>query len=135
MGLRNVDIARRMIDAWNRRDVEAARAELAPDVEWRPVSPTALEGTVYRGHDEMEQGARELWETWEVFRFEESEIREHGDDVVWLGHVLVRGSGSSVEFRQEIGNHMSIRDGKVTKASAFLSWDEAIASASLPSSP
>ena len=45
-----VDVAERMVDAGNRRDVDGAFAEIVtPDFEWWPALTRALEGgSVYR---------------------------------------------------------------------------------------
>jgi hypothetical protein len=35
-----------------------------------------------------------VWEIWDAFEFHESEVRDLGDSVLWLGHVEVRGGAS-----------------------------------------
>ena len=50
-----VDVAKRMVDAYNRRDIDGAFAELVtPDVEWFPLLSTALGGGGYRGREGAE---------------------------------------------------------------------------------
>jgi ketosteroid isomerase-like protein len=77
------------------------------------------------------QAAAALWETWEVFRFEETEIRDLGDSLVWLGRVHLKGSASQVELDQEFGVHFSVRGGKVVRRRAFPSWEEALGAAGI----
>ena len=36
-------MARELIEAWNRRDIDALLAAAAPDVEWTPAGPAAVE--------------------------------------------------------------------------------------------
>jgi ketosteroid isomerase-like protein len=125
----DVEIVRRVLAAWNRRDPDAARIHLAPEIEWEPASPSAVERSVYRGHDEVAHAAAALWETWEVFRFDETEIRVLGDSLVWLGHVHLKGSASQVELDQVFGITFSLRGGKVVRGRAFPSWEGALEAA------
>jgi len=126
-----VEIVRRVLEAWNRRDPDLGRRYLALDVEWKPASPAVLEGATYRGHEEVAEAVAALWKTWDVFRFEEAEVRDLDDSVVWLGHVHVKGSASLVELDQEFGVHSVVRDRMIARAEAFLSWGEALAAAGL----
>jgi ketosteroid isomerase-like protein len=70
-----------------------------------------------------------LWETWEVFRFEETEVRELGDSVVWLGQVHMKGATSQLELDHEFGICSEFRDGKASRGRGFLSWSEALEAA------
>jgi ketosteroid isomerase-like protein len=49
MSEQDVEIVRRAVDAWNRRDPDLWRGYATADVEWTPAGPAAVEGTVYRG--------------------------------------------------------------------------------------
>ena len=64
MSQENVEIVRRVSDAYNRRDVEAMLDELHPDIEWHPWLQIQLGGgaTVYRGHQGVRKGIREVEE-------------------------------------------------------------------------
>ena len=79
----------------------------------------AVERTVYRGHEEVATGFAAVWETWEEFRFQESEVRDLGDSVLWLGRVKMKGGASHVELDQEFAIHAVLRDGKVTAGARF----------------
>ena len=58
MSQENVEIVRRVSDAYNRRDVGAMLDELHPEVEWHPWLQLQLGGgaTVYRGHEGVREG-------------------------------------------------------------------------------
>lgn len=120
-----VEIVRQGIEAWNRHDFEMGVRHLAPDVEWVPASPAAVESSVYRGHDEVARGFNAIWESWDVFEFEEQEIRDLGDSVLWLGVVHMRGGASGVELDQEFANHLVFSGDKVVRVQGFRSWQEA----------
>jgi ketosteroid isomerase-like protein len=122
----NVEIVRNGIAAWNRRDAKAWLAYAAPEIEWVPAGPAAVESAVYRGYDEVARGLAAVWETWEVFELHESEVRQLGNSVLWLGHVKMRGGTSHVELDQEFALYSLLRDGKVIRVQSFLSWREAL---------
>jgi len=87
----NVDTVRRGIEAWNRRDAERWLSYAAPEIEWIPAGPAAVERPVYRGYAVAASGFQSVWQTWEEFRFEESEVRDLDGSVLWLGRVKMRG--------------------------------------------
>jgi ketosteroid isomerase-like protein len=131
MSLENVELVKRGVEGWNRRDIEGLLEQAAPDSEWIPASPAAVERSVYRGHEEIRQAFNAIWETWEEFRFEASEIRDLGDSVVWLGRVHARGMASQVELDQDFATHTVVGEGKFIRVEGFLGWDEALEAAGL----
>ena len=121
-----MELLRRGIDAWNRREVDAWLDFAAPDIEWMPAGPAAVERTIYRGYDEVRDGTTAALETWEVFEFHEREVRDLGESTLWLGRVRMRGSTSKVELDQEFAIHSVVRDGKIALIHTFLSWQEGL---------
>jgi hypothetical protein len=67
-----------------------------------------------------------VWETWEQFRFEESEVRDLGDSVLWLGRVKMRGAASHLELDQEFALRFVLREGKAVTVQAYLVWQDAL---------
>jgi ketosteroid isomerase-like protein len=126
MSQERVEIVRQGIEAWNQHDLDMGIRHLAPDVEWVPASPAAVERSVYRGHDEVRSGFAGIWDTWDVFQFEEREIRDLGDSVVWLGIVHMRGGASQIELDQEFANRLVFAGDKIVRVEGFRSWQEAI---------
>jgi hypothetical protein len=131
MSEENVEIVRNGIAAWNRRDAQLWLTYAAPEIEWVPAGPAAVEQATYSGYDEVARGLAAVWETWEVFAFAEGEVRDLGDSVLWLGHVKMRGGTSHVELDQEFALHSLLGDGKFIRVQAFLSWREALEAAGL----
>jgi ketosteroid isomerase-like protein len=127
----NVAIVRKGIDAWNRHDAAEWLSYAAPEIEWMPAGPAAVEQTVYRGHEEVASGFQSVWETWEEFQFEEAEVRDLGDSVLWLGHVKLKGSASHLQLEQEFAVLSELSDGGVTSVRAFLEWPKALAAVGL----
>jgi ketosteroid isomerase-like protein len=122
----NVELLRKGVAAWNQRDAELWLSYAAPEIEWLPAGPAAVDRTVYRGYDECARGFAAVWETWTVFEFHESQVRDLGDSALWLGRVRMHGSASGVELDQEFAAHGVLSDGKFTRVQAFLSWDDAL---------
>ena len=131
MSQEDVEIVRKGIEAWNRRDAELWLSYANPEIEWMPAGPAAVEGTLYRGYEEVASGFASVWETWEEFRFEESEVRDLGESVLWLGRVKMRGRASHVELDQEFAVHFVLRGGNVITVRAFLAWRGALAAVGL----
>jgi ketosteroid isomerase-like protein len=131
MSEENVEVARRVVEAFNRRDLPAMTEWFAPEVEWEPAGPAAVERSVYRGRGEVSEGFAATWEAWEVFRVEESEVREIEDSVVWLGNARMRGGASQVEFDQEFAVHFLFHGGRVVRFQGFAEWREALEAAGL----
>ena len=126
MSQENVELLREGVAAWNRHDAALWLSHAAPDVEWLPAGPAAVERAVYRGYDEVANGITAAFETWDVFAFRESELRDLGDSALWLGRVMTRGSASGVELDQEFAIHWMLREGKLIRIQAFLSWQDAL---------
>jgi ketosteroid isomerase-like protein len=131
MSEENVAVVRQVVEAWNQHDKDLAVSYLTTDVEWAPAGPAAVERVVYRGREECASGFHSVWETWEEFRFSETEIRDLEDSVLWLGHVHMRGSASDLVLDQEFANNFLVRDGLIARIRAFLSWVEALEAAGL----
>ena len=93
--------------------------------------PAAVERAVYRGRDEVSSGFAATWETWEVFHVEESEVRDLGNSIVWLGRAQLRGGTSHVELDQEFAVHFLVRDAKIVRIRGFLGWRDALEAAGL----
>jgi hypothetical protein len=131
MSEENVALARHIVDAFNQRDLAATTARFDSEIEWTPGGPAAVESPVYRGLNEVSGALAAGWETWELFRLEEGEVRDLGDLALWLGRARLRGSASHVEIDQEFAVHFLMARGAVIRMHGFLSWPEALEAAGL----
>ena len=78
MSQENVEVVRQAFGAWNRGDIEGYIAHLCSDVQAVPMG-AALEGKVWRGHDEIRAWARthpEVWETLLIWAEEFQQVDE-----------------------------------------------------------
>ncbi len=127
----NVEIVRRVFDAFNRRDVAAFLELLDPDVEWVPIL-AVLEGRVYRGHADVRRWIEDLATDWELFEVHPEELDDLGDRVLVSGHWRARGRASGVELDNQPGTWLyEIRGGKVVSMLTFTDRDEALEAAGL----
>jgi ketosteroid isomerase-like protein len=129
----NVELVRRLFDAFNRRDAEAMLAGMHSDFEWRPsLSPGGIEGNVYRGGDAIRRWLDEVSESWEVMEVHASDHRVIDERrVLVLGRLRIRGRASGVPLEHELAHVWELDDGRARRAVAYPSRAEALAAAGL----
>jgi ketosteroid isomerase-like protein len=129
MAEENVDVVKVLMDAVNRRDIDAFAAVTTPDFEWFPVFAARVEGDVYRGREGIEAFLGEVDETWEEFRPVPDEYRDLGDRVVGLGRLRTRGRASGAPSDSPWGGVYDLREGKVSRIRTYLDHNEALRAA------
>jgi ketosteroid isomerase-like protein len=131
MSLENVEIVRRLYEAFAADGTEATMAIFAADSIHYPF-PEWFERSEYRGHQELRELLAVWTESFDEFAFEVSELRDAGDSVVMLGETVGRIMGTGVPIRQPLGAvYSDFRDGQIGKARNFLTWREALEAAGL----
>ena len=129
MSEENLDIPRRLIDAYNRGDIPSFLDYLDPDVEWIPIM-AALEGRVYRGHAGVRRWLDDLATDWEYFEPCYEEYHDLGDRVLILGRWRARGRSSGVELTNQPAAWLyKIKDGRAVWMRTFTDRAEALESA------
>jgi ketosteroid isomerase-like protein len=125
---RNVDIARRGIEAFNRGDADGMLAIAAPDIEvYAP--PDSPNPGHYRGHDGFMQWMGAWMEAWETFTLDVLDI-EAIDDRHVVGAVRQNGRGrlSGLEITMEVAHLYEIDDeGRVVRFELHLDRASALA--------
>ena len=124
----NVDIARRLFEAYARRDMDTVLEAAHPDIEVRPGLVGGLEGRVYRGRDGFREFLEEVDATWTDFRIEIAEFRDLGDSVMALGHTW-GGGRDGIAVDAPGGWVLDMRDGRVSGFRSFNSWEDALEAA------
>jgi ketosteroid isomerase-like protein len=127
MSQENVELLRRIFDAYTRRDLDAVLALYDLDVEIAPVMGPAF--TTYHGHDGTRTFWNDVFSAFPDFSAEVLEARDLGDLV--LGTVCIRGhgAGSDVPAEQTVWYVSEWRDGKLLWYRAYESESEALAAA------
>src|SRR5882724_3420044 len=119
MSQENVEVAKRLIDAFNATNVDAFTALTTPDFAWSP-SMAAIEAEVFRGSEGIDRYFANLATAWEEFHIIRDEFRDHGDVVVMLGALRGRGRNSGVTVNSSLGMVFDFRAGAVSRIRGFL---------------
>ncbi len=129
-----VDVAKRVVDAYNRRDVDGLFAELAtPDFEWYPALIRALDGGGVRGREGVERFVVDTEENWEGLQIVAEEFRDLGDRVLVLGRMKGRGKGSGVPVDQPFASILEFRGDRIRRNRVYLDHAEGLRGQDYPS--
>jgi ketosteroid isomerase-like protein len=127
----NVEIVKRAIDAFSRRDVDLAATFATTDFEWFPAMLGTVERGSYQGREGVGQNLRDVLETWEELRVLPDEFRDLGNRVLMLGRMEGRGLASGVPVDAPIGMVFECHGGKISRIRSFLDQAEALRAAGL----
>jgi ketosteroid isomerase-like protein len=129
MSQEDVEIAKRSVDAFNRRDVDALLDLGTPD--WVLSSQLLDSGADFRGREGIERFYAMLSESWEEFRSVVDDYRDLGDRVLLLGRNTGRGKGSGVTVDAPTASILDFHEGKVSRIRLYLDQAEALRAAGL----
>jgi len=125
-----VQIAKQVIDAFNRRDVDAIFECVNPDLEWLPAMPFG--GGPLRGREDIESYVREVSDSWEEYRVVAEDFRVLDDErVLVLSRIEGRGAGSGGLVDAAMGQIFDFRDSKISRVRTYLDHGEALRAAGL----
>jgi ketosteroid isomerase-like protein len=129
MSQENVEIAKRLTDAFNRRKVDALLDLAIPDCV---MSSQLLDATAdFQGREGLERFYAMLSKIWDDFQSVAQDYRDLGDRVLALGRNRGRGKGSGVPVEGPYGAVFEFRDGKISRIRLFLDQGEALRAAGL----
>jgi ketosteroid isomerase-like protein len=131
MSQRNIELVRKGIDDFNRRDFDAALAAVSDDVTWERFLSRA------EAHSPVVHGKQELRAVWESqveavdIRVEPEEFIAAGDDkVIVPSRMVARGTGSEIALSAAVTWVWTIDEhGLATKVEAFESRAAALKAA------
>ena len=128
MSQANVDKARDYIDAYNRRDFDAAVADFDPRVEW--ILPERQSSDSCQGPGAIRRFWEGLDETFDELRLIPQEWVDAGDRVATRLRHYGRGKGSGIELDEELYHQVAtFEDGKMVRIEYFADWSEALEAA------
>jgi ketosteroid isomerase-like protein len=122
----NIAAARRWVDAFNRRDVDALATEADPEVELHEW-PAVVGARTYHGPDGVREAIDSWFEVWEWMRVEVEDIVEAGDRVLITLHQRAKGTGSEAEVEIRSFNVYTFREGKAVRIELFTEREDALA--------
>jgi ketosteroid isomerase-like protein len=124
----NLDLARRVFEAFAARDLDGLVALSDPDVEFLPVTANLTTGGMpYRGHEGIARYLDDVAGVWPELRLFPVELRDLGDTVVVLGRVLARGGGMILD--RPTGWVFKMHGGRIVRIRVYGSQEEAIEAA------
>jgi ketosteroid isomerase-like protein len=126
MSQENVQVVRRMLDAFNRDDVEAVVAAFDASCEINePLEMPDSPATGFHGHDGIRQWMGNLREVAKA-RFEPRSFTPNGDLLLCELASRGLGQGSGVPIDWTTFAVMRMRDGKIERVRVFLDRERAL---------
>jgi ketosteroid isomerase-like protein len=113
MSQENVEIVRRVMDAWNRQDIQGILFA-DPDIEYVN-APTNVEPGTRRGQDELLAVLRTQWESIPGALQEIDRFHDRGDEIITEGRLSRTMPGSDARISTPILISWNFRDGKVIR--------------------
>lgn len=131
----NIEVVRRLFDAFSRRDLDAMLELVAPEVEfWAPTASFARSGEPYIGHDGMREYFADVERLWRTLEVVPHDFRDLGDRVLVLGRVYARGEGGYISDSPAQWL-WKLEAGRVVWGRVFTNRSEALAAAGLKEQP
>ena len=130
MSQQNVDLVRRSIDAYNRRDFETLEQLNHPEVEVDWSASRGLQAGVYRGREEVLAFYNSFLGTFDEVKLEPERFIESGDSVVVPNSAQIRGR-DGIETSARSALVFELRDGRVARICLYQETVEAFAAAGL----
>jgi ketosteroid isomerase-like protein len=131
MSEENVELYRRGIEAFNRRDLEAFLALADPDVVGISRAVVPLGSGSYRGHDGTREWWRDLLGVFPEFRIEVVWVRDAGDLTVSELRNSAHGEGGAAPLEEFVWQVSEWRDGRVVRWEMYGSEQDALEAAGL----
>jgi ketosteroid isomerase-like protein len=124
----NLDKTKAFIDAYNRRDFDAATRDFDPQVEWVLPPMQGFDSCI--GREQVIRFWEGLDETMDELQLLPQEYVEGGDRVATRLRHFGRGKGSGAEIDTELYHQVvTFRDGTMVRIEYFTSWTEALEAA------
>ncbi len=134
MSQADVELIRKLHEAWLAGDTETALSGIDPDIEWTE-PPDAPEPETLRGAEGIELSMARWTEPFEDFGFEIQELRDVGDGkVLACVHQHGRARGSTVPVEGTIFFLWKVRDGRAVSIEMYRSEADALEAAFPPGS-
>jgi ketosteroid isomerase-like protein len=129
MSQENVEVVKRAIDAFNRRDLDSFDEICDADIELSV--PMVDTPDSFRGREGIELFYGRFPQTWEEYGMLTDEVRSVGERVLVLGRASGRERESGVPVEMPLAWVFELRGGRVSRARAYLDHAEALEAAGL----
>ena len=129
MSQANVEIVRRLYEAFDRGEADVALTYFDPEVVMD--ASHRVDGRIGHGQRELISILTEWLGTWDDWREEIEEVRDLGDRVLVTSTQRGRGKGSGVEWENRFAMLYEVRRGKITRWTIYDDLREALEAAGL----
>jgi ketosteroid isomerase-like protein len=128
----NVEIVRRVMNAFNERDITTFLADMAPTVQFFAPETAAAAGrkSLYRGHDGVRQFFRDVENVWDSLQVRAQDFRLTDDCVVAIGRATGERSGEKLD--EPVTWAWRLQDGKVLWGRAYEKLEDALQDVGAP---
>jgi ketosteroid isomerase-like protein len=130
MSEENVEVVRRAIAAYNRRDFDAMRALNHPDMELDWSASRGLEADIYQGLEEVLRFYQNFLQTFEEVLIEPDRFIESGDSVIVPNSARVRGR-DGIETVARSALVFEVRSGRLARICLYQETREALEAAGM----
>jgi ketosteroid isomerase-like protein len=119
MSQENIEVVKRLYEAFQVGGLDAALEYLDPEILWEDLDALPGGGT-YRGFDGLRQSLDRFSEAWGDLSLTAEELVDAGDAVVVAHRWRATGKSSGTPIDTVTWNVFWLRDGKVVRRRAFL---------------
>ena len=123
----NEQLIRRLLEAWNRRDLESVAPLLASDFEWIEWEESLVDAPAgQRGARAIELVTEDIDEGFEGYRADVVEYQDlDSERALVIMAERAQGSASGADVSTRFGYLVTVRDGKVARVVAYRDPDAA----------
>ena len=126
MSQQNVELHRRLIEAYNRRDTDTFMALCDPQIEVHSVF-AAPGGADYHGHDGVRKWLQDLEETWgDEFRVQPEAFFDLGENTLMFSVLHGRGHKTGVDVPMANAQVARLRDGLIVYVKVYIHREDAL---------
>jgi hypothetical protein len=130
MSQENVEIVRRVYDAFARADLDVVLSYLDPEIELSQ-PPEMPGGGTYHGREGVVQGVAKWFGAWDDYVVQVQELIDLGDQVVVRTRHGGRGKASGIEVDIEIFDLVTLNGDKVVRIRMYQDEAQAVEAADL----
>jgi ketosteroid isomerase-like protein len=124
----NEEIILRLVEGFNRRDLDRLADDLAENFEFVPYL-TRMESTTYRGRDAFRQYFEDAGLAWDSIQVQVEEIRDIGGRTLFFGEIRGRGRASSVDVHQPLAWIAEFSQDRISRLRTYSDRAEALEAA------
>jgi ketosteroid isomerase-like protein len=121
-----------VLEAVNRRDIEAVLSAHSPDAQMATLTSAFVQGRGYEGHAGIRDYFSSLVDVWDDLTLSADEATDLDGHVLVRGRWRSRGKGSGAEVESPAAWLFTVTGGKIVESQAFRDTEDALAELDRP---